>query len=132
ARASSSQVYPPRALTTSTEPASSFVELNRAPGRQLEAEPTNGKPAGMILLDPGRFAGAEVLVQAELFTGIFQPLGAVATVVQPPAGYTHLQVPDPWPAFSYAPSFAALAGDLPDTGLLSILIKPLAGDFIPA
>ncbi len=122
ARASEGQIYPPRVLTTSAEPASGFTVLNRGPG-------------GLRLADPTRFGDAAhraaVLVEPNLFTGAFQTLGAVATIDQPQANYPDLDVPDPWPAFSYGPGKNAIQGNVPATGLLSIHLKTLAGDFIP-
>src|SRR5262249_8775117 len=35
-------------------------------------------------------------------------------------------------AFTYAPSNAAIQGTNPSQGILSILVRPLAGDFVPA
>jgi hypothetical protein len=133
AQGAAGQVFPARPLTQSTEPAASFAVLSRAPGRQSNAEPVNDRPAGMIVLDPGRFAGVQVLMQAEIFTGPFPPqaLGAVATVDQAAADYAYLQAPNPWPAFSYAPSHAAVQDALPTAGLLTLYLKPLAGNFIP-
>ncbi len=121
-RASEGQIYPPRVLTASTEPASGFTVLNR-------------KPGGLRLVDPTRFGDAAtraaVLVEANLFTGAFQVLGAVATIDQRQANYPDLDVPDPWPAFSYGPSKNAVQGNVPETGLLSIHLQTLAGNFIP-
>ncbi len=119
ARPSDGQVYPPRLLTSSTRPASAFCVLNRGPG-------------GMVLVDPSRFGGAAVLVEAEIFTGAFQLLGGIATITQPGTSYPELSVPDPWPAYTYGPSTRAVADDLPSEGLLAIRLRPLAGDFLPA
>jgi hypothetical protein len=85
----------------------------------------------MRFADPTRLGGADVLVQLDLFTGAFQALGAMATVDQTAGAHPDLQVPDPWPAFSYGPSIRALAGNLPSEGLLSVHLVPLAGNFIP-
>ncbi len=121
ARASEGPIYPARPLTQSTQPADEFTALNRA-------------ATGLKLLDPDRFGGVPVLIRAELFTGAFQPLGAIATVVQTGSTYPELQVPASWPAFQYAPSKKALNGDLPATGqqLLSLRLQPLTGSFVPA
>ncbi len=121
ARAAEGQAYPPRLLNPSARAVEGFVALNR-------------KGNGLMLLDPSRFGGAGVLVEASLNTGpgAFQPLGGVATVAEPAAGFTELQTPDPWPAFTYAPSKVALSGQVPSTGLLSVLVKPLSGNVIPA
>ena len=56
--------------------ASAFTVLNRNAG-------------GMVLPDRARFGGAQVLVQADLFTGPtqFQTLGAIATIDQPSADF---------------------------------------------
>lgn len=131
ARAAEGQVYPPRLLSASNVPALRFAALSREPGRQHAGEPVNGKPAGAYLLDPLHFGPTQMLVQLELFTGVPQTLGALATVAQAADDYTELSAPDPWPAFSYAPSLAALDDNMPDEGLLTVLLKPLAGDFLP-
>jgi hypothetical protein len=118
-RSSEGQVYPARPATLLTTPASAFTTLNRGPG-------------GLQIPDRSRFAGAPVLLQAQLFTGIYQPLGAIATVDQPAAAYPGLNIPDPWRAFSYGVAKAARTGNLPSTGLLAFLLKPLAGgNFLP-
>jgi hypothetical protein len=72
-----------------------------------------------------------VLVQVDLFTGAFQTLGAVATISQAASDYPQLQVPNPWPPFTYGPSKNAVAGNLPSQGLLTVLLKPLSGGFVP-
>jgi hypothetical protein len=113
ARDAEGQVFPPRQLTTVTRPASNFTILNR-------------KPGGLRVADPTRFGGAQILFQAQLFTGAFQTLGAVATVDRGTGGQ------DPWPAFTYRPSFAAQNNDVPSEGLLTILVQVLAGNFLPA
>lgn len=124
ARASEGQVYPSRAVSPSTTPADDFIVLNRMPG-------------GVRVVDRGRFGGAGVLMQVELFTGSFQALGAVVTIPQAARDHLDLQVPDPWPAFTYAPSKHAITGDMPSTGdmpphrLLTVYLKPLSGDFVP-
>jgi len=131
ARSADGQIFPARPLTQSTEPAASFTVLSRSSGRQSNAEPVNDRLAGMIVLDPTRFAGVQALIQAEIFTGAFQILGAVATADQAAADYPELQAPNPWPAFSYAPSHTALQDALPSEGLLTLYLKPLTGNFIP-
>lgn len=124
-RQSASQVYPAGASTASTLPANNFLALTRTAG-------------GLILPDKARFGGAGVLVTAGIQTGQsqVQTLGAIATTDQPAAAHSELQVPDPWPAFAYAPSLDAVNGALPVGGdplpLLSILLQPLAGSFVPA
>jgi len=120
ARPSEGQIYPGRTLSPSVTPADAFTVLNRMSG-------------GLRLPDPTRLAGVEVLVQVELFTGAFQTLGAVTTSEQHNTAvvYPDLQVPDPWPAFTYGPSKRAINGDMLSEGLLSILIRPLSSDFIP-
>ncbi|HMQ31031.1 MAG TPA: hypothetical protein PKD53_09895, partial [Chloroflexaceae bacterium] len=118
-------VPPPRPLSASVEPAPAAGALGRGPG-------------AMRLADPGRYAGAGALLQAELFSGAFQPLGALATVTQTGSRTTYpdLEVPSRWPALTYGPSKAALADDLPEQGplFLAVLIRPLAGatDLPPA
>jgi len=121
ARASEGQIYPARVSSASTIPAGTFTALNR-------------KPGGMVLPDRARFGGAGVLVEAALFTGpsTFQTLGAIATVNQPAAGFSDLQAPNPWPAFTYAPSVDAVNGRVPSQGIVSILLRALTGNFIPA
>ena len=119
ARAAEGQVYPPRASTPSPQPALAFTALNRGPG-------------GLGLPDPTRFDGADVFIQAELFTGSFQPLGGIATIDQSASDYPLLNVPDPWPAFTYGPNPDAVTGsEIP--GLLTVFIKPLSAGapFIP-
>jgi hypothetical protein len=120
ARSSEGPVYPPRSADPSTAPALTFLRLNREPG-------------AMVLTDPTRFSGANVLLETALFTGpsTFQTLGGIATAVHTAAVDTDLQAPIPWPAFTFAPSQQALTGNISQTGLLSILLRPLTGDFIP-
>ncbi len=122
ARASEGQVYPARIAGASIGPADSFAVLNR-------------KPGGMVFPDRARFNGAQIFLQADLFTGPtqFQTLGAIATVDQASTGFPNLRIPaGTWPAFTYAPSVASMNGAIPSSGMLSILVRPLAGDFIPA
>jgi len=118
ARTSEGQLYPSRVSRSSTGPADAFTLLNRGLG-------------GLRLTDPSRFGGVGVLVEVDLFTGAFQTLGAVATISQAATNYPELQVPDPWPPFTYGPGKNAVAGNLPSQGLISVLLKPLAGDFVP-
>ena len=120
ARSAEGQVYPPRASSPSTAPALTFRNLNRRPG-------------AMVLTDPERFVDDAILVEAALFTGsnAFQTLGGIATTEQAPGVDPDLQAPNPWPAYSFAPSKKAVSGDIPTEGLLSILLRPLSGDFIP-
>ncbi len=120
AKSSEGQVWPARIPTASPDAASAFTALNRRPG-------------GMVIPDAARFGGAGALVQADLYTGQFQTLGAIATIAQPSANFATLQVPaGTWPAFTYAPSIASLNGTMPSQGILSILVVPLGGAFIPA
>ncbi len=119
ARSSEGQVYPAHSPSLLTNPASAFTTLNQGPG-------------GLRIYDPSRFTGAPVLLQAQLFTGIHQPLGAIATIDQPATSFPALAVPNPWPAFTYGVAINALTGNLPTEGLLSFLLKPLAGNFVPA
>ena len=120
ARSAEGQMYPPRASNPSTAPALTFRNLNRRPG-------------AMVLTDPERFVDDAILVEAALFTGsnAFQTLGGIPTTQQAPGVDPDLQAPDPWPAYSFAPSKKAVSGDIPTEGLLSILLRPLSGDFIP-
>ena len=114
------QVFPPRASDPSTDPALTFRNLNRRPG-------------AMVLTDPQRFGNDAVLVEAALLTGpsTFQTLGGIATSDQGPAVDPDLQTPDPWPAYTFAPSKNAVSGSIPEQGLLSILMRPLSGNFTP-
>jgi len=117
-RDSEGQVFPARALTSSTRPATDFTILNR-------------KRGALRLPDPARFGNAQISFQVEIFTGAFQPLAAIATVAQAsiPTGFAG---PSPWPAFTSRPSIAATNNTAPDEGLLAVLVRPLAGNFIPA
>src|SRR5262249_52376867 len=108
------QVYPPRPVTNSTDFAMEFTRLNRG-------------AAGMIVVDTERLGGVGVLIEAELFTGAFQLMGAIATINQAAANYHLLHAPDPWPAYTYVPSWAAVNDTLPSSGLLSIHLTPLSG-----
>jgi hypothetical protein len=119
ARESEGQIYPPRESAPDTTPVDGFLTLNRVSN-------------GLRIADPSRFGGAGALIQAELFSGAYQPLGAVATIDQLGANYPQLQAPAAWNAFTYVPSTAAVTGNLPDTGLLTFFLKPLTGNFIPA
>ena len=123
-RASEGQVYPAYSASPGIRPAA-IAALNRG-------------PAGMVLPDPARFGGAGVVVEAALYdpgSATFQTLGAVTTasVIHPGAAFPDLQVPDPWPAFQYAPSKSAVGGVAPAGSFLTILLLPLAGvTFMPA
>jgi hypothetical protein len=118
ARASEGQVHPPRALSASTAPAADFTRLNRRAG-------------GLRVADTTRFGTVGVVFRAELFTGTFQPLGAVATINQPAATYPELDVPNPWPALTHGAARQAIAGNVPSDGLLTIRVAPLSGDRVP-
>ena len=121
ARASEGQVFPARASDPSTDPALTFRNVNRRAG-------------AMVLTDPQRFGNDAVLVEAALFTGpsTFQTLGGIATSQEASSVDPDLQTPDPWPAYTFAPSKNALSGSIPEQGLLSILLRPLGGNFIPS
>ena len=119
ARASEGQVYPAVTPAPSGVPAVDFELINR-------------KPGALRVADLTRMSGASLLLQVELFTGAFQVQGAIATVAQPAASFPALQAPDPWPAFTFAPAKSALSGNLPDQGTLTVLLKPIAGNLIPA
>jgi hypothetical protein len=117
-RDSEGQVFPARALTSSTRPATDFTTLNR-------------KRGALRLPDPARFGNAQILFQVEIFTGEFQPLAAVATSAQatnPP----EFPGASPWPAFTSRASLAATNNTAPNKGLLAVLVRPLSGNFIPA
>jgi hypothetical protein len=119
ARASEGQVFPATTPASSVNPAIAFRFISRTSG-------------ALQIADTSRLAGAQLLLQAEIFTGVFQPQGAIATVAQQAASYTYLQVPNPWPALTFGPALNALTGDLPSQGILTIYLKPLAGNFIPS
>ena len=118
ARDSEGQIFPARALTTSTQPASNFTILNRQRG-------------GLRLADPSRFGGTEIFFQVEIFTGAFQPLAAIATVDQV-SGAPQFPGPSPWPAFTARASLGAVNNNVPDEGVLTVLVQPISGNFIPA
>lgn len=118
ARESEGQVFPPRELTSSTRPASDFTILDRQPG-------------GLRLPDPARFAGEGYYFQVDLYTGAMQSLAAIGTINQPTGG-TQFPGANPWLAFTSRPSFAATNNNAPTEGLLCVLVKPLAGGFVPA
>jgi hypothetical protein len=114
ARSSEGQIYPSRIVNPSTAPAKSFTVLNRRQGLRLP--------------DPTRFGGLGVLYEAALSSPdnpLAAILGAIATVDQPSPTGT-------WPHFTYGPSNSALAGQTPGQGFLSVLVRPLSGNFIPA
>jgi hypothetical protein len=119
-RSAEGQVYPPRASDPSTLPALTFRSLNRRSG-------------AMVLTDPQRFGTDAVLIEAALFTGpdAFQTLGGIATSDQTPGVDPDLQIPDPWPSYTFAPAKNAVSGNIPEQGLLSIWLRPLSGSFIP-
>jgi len=122
ARSSEGPVFPPRALTNSIEPASAFTVLNR-------------KSHGLRFPDQKRFGSATILYQVELYTGTFQSLAAIASgelnKAESPQLCEHFPGGDPWKAFTARPSRLAQNDELPDTGLLSVFIKPLTGDVAP-
>lgn len=119
ARASEGQIYPPVIPLASAEPTRTIQLISRMPG-------------ALRLADPGRVAGVGLLIQAELFTGVFQPQGAIATIDQPAGTYPDLQGPaDPWRAFTFAPARNAPPDNVP-LALLAILLRPLSGDFVPS
>ncbi|HEU4931389.1 MAG TPA: hypothetical protein VFT48_04880, partial [Pyrinomonadaceae bacterium] len=117
-RDSEGPVFPARALTSSTRPATDYTILNRQRG-------------SLRLPDPERFGNAEIYFQVDIFTGAFQPLAAIATASQA-SGAPDFPGASPWPAFTSRPSLAATNNTAPDEGLLAVLVRPLSGDFIPA
>jgi len=123
ARASEGVTYPASFANPSVRPATAFNALTRT-------------APGMILPDPARFGGTGVVLEAALFTGTqFQTLGAITTaaIAAPSSAFPDLRAPTPWPAFTYAPSRAALNGTLPAAGTLTLLLQPIApNNFIPA
>jgi hypothetical protein len=119
ARDSEGQVFPARALTSSTRPATDFTKLNR-------------KRGALRLPDPTRFGNARIFFQVEIFKGAFTPLAGIGTAAQTtvPTGFPG---PSPWPVFTSRASIAATNNTVPDDGLLAVLVRPFtAGDFIPA
>jgi hypothetical protein len=120
ARASEGQAYPARSSDPSTAPAAIFTQLNRRQG-------------AMVLTDPTRFGTVGLLVEAALLTGpaTFQTMGGIATTDQLPSVDPNLQAPNPWTAYSFAPSNDSVNGALPEQGLLSILMRPLSGQPTP-
>ncbi len=119
ARTSEGQVYP--ALTP---------RQNLAPARAVQL--VSRMPAALQLADNGRVAGIPLLIQAELFTGVFQPQGAIVTVDQPAGNFPDLQpLGNPWLAFTYAPARNAPPETVP-AALLGILLRPLSGNFVPS
>ena len=98
ARQSEGSVYPPRALTASVARADAFTGLDLK--------------QGIIVPDRARLAGVRAVIAVRLFTGTFQPVGTIATVVQNSVA-----------PFTYVPS----AGDVPDTGSLVVTITFLPG-----
>src|SRR5262249_31109007 len=103
---------------TSTRPANDFTILNRQSG-------------ALRLADPSRFGGAGIYFQVEIFTGAFQSLAAIATIDQV-SGSPQFPGPSPWPAFTSRPSLGAANNTVPDEGLLTVLVQPLSGNFLPA
>jgi hypothetical protein len=119
ARASDGQIYPPVVPLASAEPTTAIQLVSRMPG-------------ALRLADPNRVAGTALLIQAELFTGVFQPQGAIATIDQPAANYPALQAPaDPWRAFTYAPARNPPPNNVPNA-LLTVFLRPLSGNFVPS
>jgi hypothetical protein len=119
ARASTGQIYPAVIPGESAEPTTAVRLISRMPG-------------ALGLADPVRVTGIGLLIQAELFTGIFQPQGAIVTIDQPAVSYPDLQPPaDPWRAFTFAPARNAPPDNI-TASLLTILLRPLSGDFVPS
>jgi hypothetical protein len=119
ARASDGAVYPAATSTASSLPINSF--------------PVNRRPGSLAFADVTRLGGLDLLVQAELFTGAYQPQGAITTLGQAASSYPYLEIPGAtWPPFTYVPSTAAFTGQLPDSGLLALWLAPQGGDFFPS
>jgi hypothetical protein len=119
ARASEGPIYPPVIPLASAEPTRTIQLISRMPG-------------ALQLADPSRVAGIGLLIQAELFTGVFQPQGAIATIDQSAGTYPYLQVPaDPWRSFTFAPALSAPPDNVP-AALLAIFLRPLSGNFVPS
>lgn len=114
ARSGEGQVYPPFAATPSTVAALDQSRLSRGPG-------------GLALTDPSRFGGAGVLFTAEIYTGVPQRLGAIASIDLSGALIPELDLPPLWPALTFAPDPYA-----PDIdGILSILVQPISAMRVP-
>jgi hypothetical protein len=115
ARASEGEVFPARALTFGTTPAAAFTRLDR-------------KGKGIVIPDPTRLANVEAAYIVNIFTGVMQPIGGIATTQQPAASYPELDAPNPWPAFTYAPR-----RDPDPTGeaLLAVRVRLLSGTRMP-
>jgi len=108
ARASEGQTYPQWNVPPSAEPALDFVALNR--GSQ-----------GLVIVDRSRFGGTAAIFTAELFTGVPQMLGAIATVDLAGSAYPRLNVPALWQAFTFGADPNAVSSG----GVLDILVQPL-------
>ncbi len=117
-RDSEGSVFPARALTSSTRPASGFTTLNRQRG-------------ALRLPDPQRFGNARIYFQVEIFTGAFEALAGIATAARAsnPTGFSG---PTPWPEFTSRPSIRASNNTAATEGLLAVMVQPLQGNFIPA
>jgi hypothetical protein len=119
ARASEGQVYPSALPQPSAGPTTAVQLISRMRG-------------ALRLADPSRVAGIGLLIQTELFTGVFQPQGAIVTIDQAAGDYRDLRPPtDPWRAFTFAPARNAPPDNIP-AALLTILLRPLSGDFVPS
>jgi hypothetical protein len=108
ARPSEGQTYPQWNAPPSAGAASGFTALNRG-------------PHGLVIVDRSRFGGTAAIFTAELFTGVPQMLGAIATVDLSGAAYPRLKVPSLWPAFT----FGADPNAVRSGGVLDILVQPL-------
>jgi hypothetical protein len=119
ARMSEGQIYPSAIPQASAEPTSAFQLISQEAG-------------ALRFADSSRVAGIGLLIQAELFTGVFQPQGAIVTIDQPAGSYPDLRPPaDPWRAFTFAPARNAPPDNVP-AALLAIHLRPLSGDFVPS
>ncbi len=128
-RASGGQVYPSRVLRPGVAPVATITRLHRVRN-------------GLRLLDHERLEADDGLamrvevglcdVSADVFNTAFAALlGAVATARQEHVALQGLDVPNPWPAFAYAP--VAEDAPLADAAqfVLGVHLVPLQGDFLP-
>ncbi|HKR65690.1 MAG TPA: hypothetical protein VJZ00_18305 [Thermoanaerobaculia bacterium] len=112
ARGSEGNVQPSRTTTASVVPAAGFMQLDR-------------KSHGLVIPDPARLNGVDAVINVTLFTGAFQTMGGIATIVQAAADHPKLDAPEPWPAFTYAPSKLAVTNADPLSGLLAVNVRLL-------
>jgi hypothetical protein len=113
ARSAEGQAYPAWSGEPSALPARDFT----APSRGAN---------GLVLSDPSRFGGSGILFAAEMFTGVSQVQGAIATADASGVTLPGLPLPALWPAFTYVANPVGVA-DSGAAALLDILVQPLPG-----